>query len=221
MALNYSITHNIFEEDGTTRIPDVKVHAYFYKVNASSSPSKWDTQIRRTNGIGQVSLNLGDGSFLTSEGKVDNGDIVLITAWLASNNDTSINDKSSKEAGKILRCVNFIHIVNTSSSSWTENYILPEVMSPTCNINFPNSTLTGHSFTIGNTSTVNEGPFSYNVGNVNRNDLYQNFYKYSQPLFIGREIFSLIRQLYSVFCINNKCTIITDEVILKCIKLRP
>lgn len=47
-----------------------------------------------------------------------------------------------------------------------------------------------------------------------RDTLNKNF-------FIGREIFSLIRQLYSVFCINNKCTIITDEVIIKCIKLRP
>lgn len=47
-----------------------------------------------------------------------------------------------------------------------------------------------------------------------RDTLNKNF-------FICREMFSLIRQLYSVFCINNKCTIITDEVIIKCIKLRP
>lgn len=187
MALNYGIQFNAYKEDGTTKIADAKVHTYFYQVNGSSSTSTWDAEIKLTNGIGQVSTNLGNSSFLTSDGKVDNGDIVLVTAWL-TDNTTQTNDKSSKEAGKLLRCVNFIHVVDTSSSSWVENFVLPEVLPPTCNINFPTSTLTGHSFTIGNTSTVNEGAFSYNTGDVNRSDLYQNFYKYSQTLFIGREI---------------------------------
>lgn len=196
MALNYGIQLNAFDEnDGTTRIADVKAHAYFYKVNGSSSSSTWDGAIRLTNGFGQVSFNLGDSSFLTSEGKIDNGDIVLITAWLATNNNTSIDDKSSQTSGEIIGCVNFIHVVDTSSSSWVENFVLPDVKPPTCNISWPTSTLTGHSFTIGNTSTVNEGPFTYNVGNVNRSDLYQNFTKYSQNLFLGRQIKESFYQL--------------------------
>lgn len=188
MALNYGIQFVVYAEDGITPISDAKVHCYFNKVSSSSSTSKWDGTIRRTNAAGQTSVNLGDLSFLTTDGKIDNGDTVLVAVWLADNNTVSINDKSSTVAGKILRCVNFIHTVNTSSSSWVERLVLPVVATPVCNINFPTVTHTGHQFTIGNTSTTVHGPYSYNIGNVNRSDLYQSLSMYSQALFTGMNI---------------------------------
>jgi len=191
VALNYGIECHIYEEDGDTKIADAKVRAYFYKVNSSSSDSVWNGEIEITNGVGQTSFNLGDDSFLGSDGKIDNGDVVLICAWLADNKDSSVDDKSSQESGKISRCVNFIHTVNTDSSSYTEAFVMPNVVPPSCDITFPddnNTSHTGHNFTIKNNSTVPVGPWTYTAEDEERDDLYQNFTKYSQDLFLGRYI---------------------------------
>jgi hypothetical protein len=165
------------------------MHGYFLKVNDSSSSSVWDTQIRKSLPNGVSTLNLGDGSFLTSEGKIDTGDIVLISAWYSiDGGDTNTDDKSTLTSGEITKCVNFIHTVDVSASSWVEKIVLPDVKPPTCSHIYPNVTLTGHNFTIENSSTVEVGAFIYNIGDVNRNDLYQDITKYSQDLYLGRQI---------------------------------
>lgn len=187
MSLNYDLQFTVYEEDGLSIVPNAKIHAYFNKVNSSSSSSKYNETIKITNAIGKTSLNCGDFSFLTSNGKIDNGDIILVVAWL-TDNTSQTDDKSSKVASKITRCVNFIHVVNTSKSSWIENFILPEVKASTCNITWPSVANTGHLFTVNNSSNIQEGPYSYNTSKVVRSDLYQNITKYGQNLFLGRGI---------------------------------
>jgi len=182
-SLNYDISINAIDEAGDN-LADVKVHAYFYKVNDNSSDSVWDEEIRLTAGNGAVSFNLGDDSFLTSEGKIDDGDMILITAWLTDNTDTSIDDKTSKTEDTITRCVNILHTVDTSSTTWDEEITVLEIQRPICDIDIPEVTLTGHEFTITNNSTISTGPFSAN----DRDDLYQKLTHYSQDLFLGREI---------------------------------
>ena len=182
MALNYSIAIHTIDENGNN-IGDAKIHAYFKKNNSSSSASKWNGTIKRTAGNGKTSFNLGDGSFLTSEGKIDNGDEILISAWLTDNNDTSIDDKSTKAPG-ITRCVNFVHTINIDSSSYAEDFTLLLVKNPICNFNIPSVSNTGHSFTIENNSYISNGPFS----DGNRDDLYQELSHFNQDLFLGLEI---------------------------------
>ena len=182
MALNYSIAIHTIDENGNN-IGDAKIHAYFKKNKSSSSDSKWDGDIRKTAGNGKTSFNLGDGSFLTSEGKIDNGDEILISAWLTDNNDTSKDDKSAKEPG-ITRCVNFVHTVNTDSSSYAEDFTLLLVKNPICDFDIPSVTHTGHNFTIKNSSYIVNGAFS----DGNRDDLYQELSHFGQDLFLGLEI---------------------------------
>lgn len=183
MPLNYSVAIKCIDETGNN-IGDAKIHAYFNKVNPSSSSSKWNDVIRRTSGNGLTSFNLGDGSFLTSEGKIDTGDTILITAWLTDNNDILIDDKTSKSTGTITRCVNFVHTVNVDSSSYSEVVTVMLVKSPICDFTIPTVTLTGHPFTITNASTIDVGPYTIN----GRNDLYQELTHYNQDIFLGRAI---------------------------------
>lgn len=201
MALNYSIAINTINEIGEN-IGDAKIHAYFKKNNSSSSESKWDTDIRKTAGNGKISFNLGDGSFLTSEGKIDNGDEILITAWFIDNTDILIDDKSEKAPG-ITRCVNFIHIVDTSSSSYDETFTLLLVQNPICDFNILSVTHTGHNFTIENNSYINQGAFTAN----GRDDLYQELTHFSQDLFLGLEI---EKTNYNLIEINEDKTSIID-----------
>jgi len=191
MGLNYGISINIFDIDGVTPIPNAKVHAYFKNNNISSSTSVWNTDIQKTIATGKTSFNLGDLSFLTSNGIINNGDEILITAWLTNNSDVLIDDKTSKLPNTITRCINFIHTVNIASSTYVENIVLLPVNTPICNYTIPSVTSvtnTGHNFNIINNSYINNGPFNINIGSVVRNDLYQDTIKYSQNLFLGLDI---------------------------------
>jgi len=187
MGLNYDIAVVLYDEDDNA-IKNAKVHAFFNKVNGSSSDSKWNEDIQKTSGTGKTSFNLGDDSFLTSNGKIDNGDTVLITAWLSDNSDTSNDDKKSKNPDTLTRCVNLIHTVDTSSSSYEEKIILLRIKAPICNFTIPEVHLTGHEFSIQNDSSISTGAFSVQTDNVTRDDLYQETSHYSEDLFIGLAI---------------------------------
>jgi len=184
MALNYDISCHALDELGGN-IEKAKVHAYFIQVDSGSSESTWDNDIRLTAGNGKVSFNLGDDSFLTSEGIIKTGDKVLICAWV-SDGDAGNNDKSSKENNTITKCVNFIHTVDTSSSSWSEDFTIFDVKTPVCDISIPTVNYTGHSFTITNNSTVNQG--SFDDPNFDRSDLYQNITNSGQNIYLGLNI---------------------------------
>jgi len=187
MGLNYDISVVVYDEDDNA-LSDVKIHAFFNKVNDNSSESAWNQDIQLTTGTGKTSFNLGDDSFLTSDGKIDNGDTILITAWLTDNSDTTIDDKQSKDVNTITRCVNFIHTVDTSESSWTETFIALSVKNPVCDFIIDDASNTGHDFSITNNSYTENGPFSVSTENVNRDDLYQSISYYSENLFLGLEI---------------------------------
>ena len=188
MGLNYDIAVKVLDTDGVTPIANAKVHAYFNKVNNSSSNSLWNTDLQRTTGTGKTSFNLGDNSFLTSNGKVDNGDTILVAVWLTNNSDKTIDDKTSKLPNTITRCIVFVHTVDTNSSSYEEKIILLPVQKPICDFTIPTAVKTGHNFTITNNNHINEGAFSFDIGEVTRADLYQQMYHYSQDLFLGLEI---------------------------------
>ena len=204
MALNYDVAIKCIDENGDNIGAGVKVHAYFYKVDSASSDSTWDGEIRKTAGSSKVSFNLGDNSFLTSEGLIKTGDKILITAWLTDNVDTTIDDKTSKDNNTITRCVNIIHTVDTSSSSWSEDITLMLIDKPICDFSIPDVNKTGHSFTVSNSSTISVGPYSFN----GRNDLYQELNHYSQDLFLGREIketvYDFVENTYTVSGIDDK-----------------
>ena len=208
MGLNYDISMKILNENDEA-IKDVKVHAYFNKVNDNSSDSTWNSDIQKTTGTGKCSFNLGDDSFLTSNGKIDNGDTILITAWLTDNSDVSNDDKSSKENNTITRCVNFIHIVNTDESSYEEKIILLQVKNPICDFNIPSVTHTGHEFTIENNSYITNGAYSVDTDEVKRDDLYQDTVHYNQDLFLGLEI---QKTNYDLGEVNEDKENITDYV---------
>jgi len=187
MGLNYDISVVVYDEDDNA-LSDVKIHAFFNKVNDSSSDSKWNDDIQITTGTGKTSFNLGDDSFLTSNGKIDNGDTILITAWLTDNNDSATDDKQSKDENTITRCVNFIHTVDTSESSWTETFITLKVKNPVCDFIIGECTNTGHKIDFENNSYIQNGPFSVSTENVSRDDLYQSVSYYTENLFLGLNI---------------------------------
>ena len=184
MGLNYDIACKGIDEAGNN-IENAKIHAYFIKKDSGSSDSQWDEDIRLTAGNSKVSFNLGDDSFLTSEGIIKTGDKVLICAWV-SDGDADNDDKNSKDNNTITKCVNFIHTIDTSSSSWAEDFTILDVNTPVCDISIPNVEYTGHSFTVTNDSTVNEG--SFDDPNYDRDDLYQNIKDEGQDLYLGLEI---------------------------------
>jgi len=80
MALNITFDGFCSLNDGTMSNANVQYHAYFYKVNAGSSESKWNFE-RTVEASGYWNINLGDGDWLTQDGNAAVGDKVIVVFW--------------------------------------------------------------------------------------------------------------------------------------------
>jgi len=80
MALNITFDGFCSLNDGTMSNVNVQYHAYFYKVNAGSSPSQWNNEGTVEN-TGYWNINLGDGDWLGQGGSSATGDKVIIVFW--------------------------------------------------------------------------------------------------------------------------------------------
>lgn len=80
MALNLTIDGFAYFEDDSISSSNISYQAYFYKSNAGSSSSTWNT-VRVVENTGYYNINLGDGDWLGQDGSASSGDIVIIVFW--------------------------------------------------------------------------------------------------------------------------------------------
>lgn len=87
MALNVTFAGFASRNSGSLGNGDIQYQAYFYKVNAGSSSSKWNNVRTIESGAskGYWSCNLGDGDWLTQSGNIAAGDKVIIVFWRTGN----------------------------------------------------------------------------------------------------------------------------------------
>jgi hypothetical protein len=83
--LNITFDGFCYLGDGSLSNSNVRYQAYFYRVNAGSTPSKWNA-VRLVEPTGYYSLNLGDGDFLTQDGSANNNDRVVVVFWRTPGN---------------------------------------------------------------------------------------------------------------------------------------
>ena len=90
MSLSITFQGNIYNTDGIEFITnEVKYQAYYHS-DLNPLKNRW-SQIRLSDS-GQYSIDLGDGDFLTQEGRIDSGDKVIICLWTPnSSNRLSTN----------------------------------------------------------------------------------------------------------------------------------
>lgn len=168
MSINTTFTGNIFDPSGV-QYPntEVKYQLYFYRTNASSSPSIWSST--RISEYGQYDINLGDSDIVTPEGVINIGDRVVIAFWTPS---TSIrSDGDLVEWG-------FIDIPLTLD---TEYIIDVQLMGP----------MTPHpDFSVTGATSINSDVYVNDIGchdlhewTYGSTTIYQAPSKYSQPLF--------------------------------------
>jgi len=88
--LNISFA-GFLQDEGASPLDGAYYQAYFRKVNAGSSDPAWNT-VRQTGADGYWAINLGDGDFLSQDGLADDGDEVVVAAWVGTDNvRTSVN----------------------------------------------------------------------------------------------------------------------------------
>jgi len=83
MALTKTFDGFVSKDSGSLANADVKYQAFFYKVNAGSSDSKWNGVRTAEGGLskGYYSFDLGNPDFLGQNGSVAPGDIVVVVFW--------------------------------------------------------------------------------------------------------------------------------------------
>lgn len=95
MALNITLGGFVYLNDGVTLANiNVKYQGYFYKANAGSSSSKWNT-VRTVESTGYWNINLGDGDWLGQGGNVADGDKIIVVFWKPisdGRNDTTLTE---------------------------------------------------------------------------------------------------------------------------------
>lgn len=124
MALNITFTGNIYLADGTPVTDNsISYQAYFQKINATSSASKWNNP--NVTEYGQYSLNLGDGDFLTQDGGASANDKVIILFW---------KEKEENKASNTLKEWCLIETNLNGSELYISDIKLSEGIKP--NINF-------------------------------------------------------------------------------------
>lgn len=168
MSINTTFTGNIFDPSGI-QYPniEVKYQLYFYRTNASSSPSIWSST--RTSELGQYNINLGDSDILTPEGVTNIGDRVVIAFWTPN---TSIRSDDNLVAW------GFIDIPLTTETEYIIDVQLKGPQTPVCD------------FEITGATTINNNVIARDIGSHDRhswtysgNTMYQEPSRYSQPIF--------------------------------------
>lgn len=143
MALNVTFDGFCSLDDGTMSNLNVQYQAYFRKVGAGSSPSKWNN-VRTVENTGYWNINLGDGDWLTQDGNVAAGDKVVIVFWKGGDRmgtDCSVLDEWGA-----------FEIVLTGASTYTNPTQVKKNILPTLDWSFPANGLAGVTYTSTNDS---------------------------------------------------------------------
>jgi len=149
MALTKTFDGFVSKDNGSLADADVKYQAFFYKVNAGSSDSKWNGVRTAEGGLskGYYSFDLGNPDFLGQSGSVAPGDIVVVVFWSATPLTDDRNDSCS-----VLNEWGAFEITMTSADVYTNQVQTKTNMVPILDWNLPLSGLVNTSYTATNDS---------------------------------------------------------------------
>lgn len=144
MALNITLDGFVYDGDGNITSSNVAYQAYFYKVGAGSSPSKWNNK-RVVENTGYWNINLGDGDWLTQDGNAASSDEVIIVFW------------SPHTADRMDSCAQLdewscFRIILDGSSTYSTNVQIKPNICPDLHWSLPSSSLVGSTVYIVNSS---------------------------------------------------------------------
>jgi len=170
MSLNLTFTGNIFNSATIAYISnEVNYQVYFYKVNSTSSTSKW-SNIRSTS-FGQYNFNLADSDLLGTDGIASSGDRILILFWTPN---TEIR------SSLVLTEWSMIEHTLSASTLYTQDVQTLDPQNPNCD------------FTINSTNTVQT---NITITDFSSDDSqmwsYASMLHYQIPTKYGQSIFDI------------------------------
>lgn len=172
MAVNITCTGDIYDGAGVMFTgAEVHYQVYFYKVNVSSSASKWSDP--RLSILGQYNFNLADSDLLTTAGSASSGDKVVVVFW------TGLTTNRNDTCSLINEWGAFEIILGTGPGMLSaDTYVNPAQIKPNIdpilNWSLPSTGYVGVSYTATNNS--------YDTHDWYYNDthMYHWYTKYSQ-----------------------------------------
>lgn len=153
----YAIAGFVYDENDNA-VSGVTVNAFFIKRKSNSSPSKRKKYPVTTNGSGYFSFNLADVDFLTTDGKYDTDDEVLVSVELGD------------------YYARIVHVVDTLNEYNSENLKLVLNKNPVMGYDLNASFVLGNVFEITGTSYKDEASFFIDIKGVSTKESQKRTY---------------------------------------------